>query len=277
MKKLLFPIIIFIISGCNLFTPLPAYLGKEVKVDADTGYFEEKIVYTESAGAGYKVYTFDTNGFYSYEVSSWDTIEEQYSLSAGDWGSYSWDPDSLVCQFTITHEYDNAMDEWIETAQCPYSESFPAYFTDQYWYGRDRVLIMDETNDRLYVTEYSSSTTEGINYNYTVNVQINNDEVGVPFEVFIAEERSDETGPTDKDETELTGTITGVYRSKKQAGKGDITTYQIEFSATSRDWDPVTEWEEWSTPYQYQEFRTFLNMKTFLIEDPSIAAARKLP
>ena len=269
-------LIISAFTGCSLFTPLPSILGKPVKVKEETGYFEEKLVYTQSNGAGYELYTFDTNGFYSYEFYSWDSTEEMYTRFSGDRGSYSWDPDTLICQLTINSEYNDFTDEWAATLECPYTETFPAYFTDINWYGKDSVLIQDDSNERLYVITYTTADAEGDAYKYTVNVQINNDQVGVPFEVFVEEENSNETGITDKDETEFIGTILGVFDSGKQAGKGAVTTFQIEFSVIHRDWDPETEWGEWSLPYEYQDFRTFLDMKTFLIENPSISAARKL-
>jgi len=264
------------LTGCFLFTPLPMLLGGTVKVDSDTGHFEEELVYTYAYGSYYYEYTFSTNGLFDLEVYWWDSTEEMWVLDDGTEGSYSWNEDTLLLELEIDREYDWTTSSWDDPAYCPYTETFPAYFTDQSWYGADQVLVLDETNDRNYIITYSYSDAAGDQYLYTVTVWIANDSVGASFEVFVEEVSQDTTGTTDKDETEQVGNVLEVYPEGGTWKKGDILTYYVEVSVSSRDWNPDTGWGDWTDSYQSRQTWTFLNMGDFIIYNPTTNAARKL-
>ncbi len=260
--------------SCSLFSALPDYAGEEVKVDKDTGFFKEDMTYKRASPPYTYEYSFKADGTYEYIRMYWNSTDEEWEHNSGLKGTYSWDPDTLVLNKIYTKLWDNTAQEYFEPASYPYEVEYLSYFTTTNYYGEYEVYKQDETDETVWTATYSSSYEDTSKYSETVSFTYNED--AMTFSYTESSTESYEGEFTDKDESESSGTIISVFPEDTKFKRGNTVTVTMSGTSKSRDWDPVDDWYDWSTPSTYQDSQTMLHMGDFIIMNPTTESMRTL-
>jgi len=279
MRKLFSSSVLFIslsLISCSLSSPLPGILGSEVRIDKETGHFNEDLEYIYNDGGQYYSYTFSADGGYAYTLFSWDTGSEEWITDSGLRGSYIYNADTMVLSILINEEYTLSSAEWTAPVWAPYIKTWHAYFTTANWYGKGRVLIADTEEENKWFYVYTYEDAEQETYSETCELTLT-PEPGGPFKKLITGVNADTTGEWDKDQTQISGTVVSLYPEGTKFRRGDTGTFSLDTEKTIQDWNPDTDWGGWSEPVTERLSKTYLNMGSFLILSPTLAAGRQIP